>query len=518
MDNSPENKKIENQLDNLGVTEEKETSALAEKEFTFLGDPTKTVTPKKQEKSLFKKLRPIIALALIAVILIGGFGIMRIVLPDESADIEELEKEDVIELTEDISGTSATRVEIKNSLDEFAFVRRLEKTYYIEGRADLPVSNATILSALTYAGSVTAVTEVDKKVTDWEEYGLKEPVATVKWIKGDYSHYFELGDIAPSGNYYMRFNGGDTVYTYDLASANMFITARMDYYDTSVFAFDAKTDGPYITEFTIFNRKMGETLVAELQDLTAEELGLSAYVMSAPIEHNFSVEKFDAISALMGNLTSLTVFSDDISDANLEKYGLIDPDYVFTFTNVAVKNVFRIGVRSDEGYYYAYAEGKPFIYIIDEEVMKILTYDVATYCDLMSYSRSYDTIDTLKITGGGKTYDIDIVGTSEESNLQAYINNKFVEYENFGSLYAHIISIDVSEVGTKPEGATPLVTIEVNCLDGTKDILKYYKISELKSFFELNGEGRLIVPTSKVEQILTFSQQLYDGQEIVLDW
>ena len=110
------------------------------------------------------------------------------------------------------------------------------------------------------------------------------------------------------------------------------------------------------------------------------------------------------------------------------------------------------------------------------------------------------------------------MGTSEESNLQAYINNKFVEYENFGSLYAHIISIDVSEVGTKPEGATPLVTIEVNCLDGTKDILKYYKISELKSFFELNGEGRLIVPTSKVEQILTFSQQLYDGQEIVLDW
>ena len=517
MDNNPENKITENALDNLGKTEEKESTALAEKEFTFLGDPTKTATAKNKEKTFFQKFKPIIALAIIAVLLFGGFGILRLVNPDKTGLVEE-KKEDVIELTDDITGTSATRVEIKNSLDEFSFVRRLEKTYYIEGRQDMPVSSSTILSALTYAGSVTAVTEVAKKVTDWEQYGLKEPIATVKWIKGDYSHYFELGDIAPSGNYYMRFNGGDTVYTYDIASANMFITARMDYYDTTLFAFDVQTDGPYITEFTIFNRKMGETLVAELQDLTAEDLGLSAYVMSAPIEHNFSVEKFDAISALMGNLTSLTVFSDDVSDANLEKFGLMDPDYVFTFTNVAIKNTLRIGLRSDEGYYYAYAEGKPFIYIIDEDVMKILTYDVAAYCDIMSYSRPYDTIDTLTIKGGGKTYNIDIVGTADDNDLKAYINNKFVEYENFGSLYAHIISIDVSEVGTKPDGVTPIVTIEVNCLDGTTDILKYYKISELKSFFELNGEGRLIVPTAKVEQILTFSQQLYDGQEIVLDW
>lgn len=518
MDNKPENKKIENELDNLGEIEEKETSALAEKEFTFLGDPTKTAAPKKQEKSLLKKLRPIIALALIAVILFGSVGVLRLVLPDESADIETEEKEDVIELTEDITGTSATRVEIKNALDEYNFVRRLEKTYYIEGKEDLPVANSTILSALTYAGTVTAVTEVAKNVTDWEEYGLKEPVATVKWIKGDYSHYFELGDIAPSGNYYMRFNGGDTVYTYDLSSANMFITARMDYYDTSVFAFDSKTDGPYITNFTIFNKKMGETVVANLQDLTEEDLGLSAYIMSAPIEHDFSTEKFEAISTLMGNLTSLTVFSDDISDENLEKFGLIDPEFVFTFTNVAVKNTLRIGDRSDEGYRYAYAEGKPFIYIIDEEVMQVLTYDVAAYCNIMSYSRSYDTIDSLTIMGGGKTYNIDIAGSSEDNDLKAYINNKFVEYENFGSLYAHIISIDVSEVGDKPRGADPIVTIEIKCLDGTKDVLKYYKISELKSFFELNGEGRLIVPTVKVEQILTFSQQLYDGQEIVLDW
>ena len=40
----------------------------------------------------------------------------------------------------------------------------------------------------------------------------------------------------------------------------------------------------------------------------------------------------------------------------------------------------------------------------------------------------------------------------------------------------------------------------------------------MNSFLELNGEGRLIVATSKVEQILKFAQQLYDGEEIIVEW
>ena len=68
MDNNPENKITENALDNLGKTEEKESTALAEKEFTFLGDPTKTATAKNKEKTFFQKFKPIIALAIIAVL------------------------------------------------------------------------------------------------------------------------------------------------------------------------------------------------------------------------------------------------------------------------------------------------------------------------------------------------------------------------------------------------------------------------------------------------------------------
>ena len=369
---------------------------------------------------------------------------------------------------------------------------------------------------MTYAGTVSAETEVKKGVTDWEEYGLKTPVATVRWTKGDKTHYFEIGDLAPSGNYYMRFNGGDTVYTYSTDAASMFITTRMDYYNTSLFQYDSDTDAPYITEFVIGQRG-SDDIVVKLLDLTNEDLN-NAFLITNPIEHYFANEKQEDIYNLIGALTGLTVYDDDVTPENLKKYGLDDPKYSFSFTNVAVKNVIHFGNTADEGYLYAYAEGHDFVYIIDEETINVLTHDIASYCDTMSYSRSYDTIDTLTIQGGGKTYDIDITGTAEDGNLKAYINNKYVEYENFGTLYAHIISIDVSDVGDKPQGVDPLVTITINCLDGTTDVLKYYKVDDMKSFYELNGSGRLHVPTSKVEQILTFSQNLYDGKEIVIEW
>ncbi len=488
----------------------------SEKDFEFLGAPLKDSAP-KNKKPIGKKLRPVIILCAVALVLFASVFVLKEVVPSGDSGITEIKKDEDEIVLVDITGTTAKTLTVKTPNDEYTFVRRLEKTYYIDGKRDLPLNMSKVLSALTYAGSISAETEVAKKVTDWQEYGLKTPAATVTWTKDDATHYFELGDIAPSGNYYMRFNGGDTVYTYDATAAEIFTSSHIEFYDTTLFSYNSQTDAPYITEFSIY-QKDGEEIIAQLVDLSNEEdINDTAYVLKSPIQHNFSVEKFNLVNELMENLTTLTVFSDDISRENLEKYGLNDPQYTFTFTNVAVKNVIHFGNTSDKGYVYAYAEGKDFIYIIDKNYINALTFDIAAYCDSMSYTRSYDTIDTITITGGGKTYNIDITGTSDDGDLKAYINNKYVEYENFASLYAHIIGIDITDVAAKPEGASPFVTITVDCLDGTTDILKYYKISDLKSFYELNGSGRLVVSTSNVEKILEFAQMLYDGKEIIFN-
>ena len=254
-----------------------------------------------------------------------------------------------------------------------------------------------------------------------------------------------------------------------------------------------------------------------MQDLSDDSLD-SAFLMTSPIRHNFSVEISDSVIGFIEDVSACTVYDDDLSAENLAKYGLDDPDYVFEFVNVRQEYILKFGKLSDKGYRYMCTNTSPFVYIVDKDTMNLLTHDVAYYCEDMSYTRSYDTIDSLVISGGGKRYEIDITGSAEDNDLKAYINNKYVEYDRFADLYAHIIGIQIKEVGEKAPTDTLSVTIEIDCTDGTKDVLKYYKKSDVDSFFELNGAGRLIVSTSKVDRILQFAQQLYDGQEIVLDW
>ena len=508
----PENTEInDTQTENTGVQTPEVTDSDG---FQYLGDPTAAAAPAKTQRSLAKKLMPVFILLISAALLFTAAFVLKKVIPQE-------EETDYTEDTGDIeifnfTGTTAERMDIENQTDTYAFVRKLEKTYYVEGHEDCPVSNSTILSALTYFGSLRAVTEVATDVTDFEQYGLKEPISKVTWTKGDTVHYIEIGDVASSGNYYMRVDGQSTVYTLSSTTATMFLSPRIDFYSTDVYDFDESSDAAYINYMTL-ERKGKETIEFKLQDLTDESVD-SAYVLTAPIDHNMSIDKSSNFTTLLGDLVSLTVFDDDLSAKNLAKYGLDDPSITFSFVNVAEKHVLHFGNTSDKGYVYMYKEGNPFIYIVDADTINVLTYELTDYCESMSYLRSYDTVDSLTITGGGKTYDIDITGDAENDDLKAYINNKYVEYANFAELYAHIISIEFKDTGEKQADDELLVTITVNCKDGTKDVLKYYKQSELNSFYELNGSGRLIVSTAKVEQILEFAQKLYDGQEFTIEW
>lgn len=482
--------------------------------FQYLGDPNADSAYAKTEKPLFKKLMPVFVLLISAALLFtAAFVLKNFIFHEENT--ENTENTGDIEIFNFI-GTSAERMDIENTNDTYAFVRKLEKTYYIEGHEECAVSNSTILSALTYFGSLRAVTEVATDVADFEQYGLKDPISKVTWTKGDTVHYIEIGDVASSGNYYMRVDGSATVYTLSGNSAKMFLSPRIDFYSTDVYDFNESTDAPYITYMTL-KRKGKETIEFKLQDLTDESVD-SAYIITSPIEHNMSIDKSSSITKLLGNLVSLTVYDDDLSAENLAKYGLDEPSITFSFVNVSKEHVLHFGKTSDQGYIFMYKEGNPFIYIVDTSTINVLTYELTDYCEVMSYLRSYDTISSLTITGNGKTYDINITGTADDDDLKAYINNKYVEYENFADLYSHIISIEFKDTGEKHADDELLVTITVYCKDGTKDVLKYYKQSELNSLYELNGSGRLLVSTAKVEQILEFAQKLYDGQDFTAEW
>ncbi len=481
--------------------------------FMFLGDPTEKNTVKKSGK--IRKFIPLIILGALAVVLIFAAMILPKIINTDGTGEPTTEQKETIKLF-NFTGTSAERFEINNQVDKYTFVRKLEKTYYLEEHPDNEIQNSAVLSLLTYFGSLEAVTEVAKDVTDFDQFGLSTPISTVTWTKKDTKHVLEIGDIAASGNYYIRVDGGNTVYTLSKDIAILYCSPRMDFYNPYIYDFDPDNDARYINYFEI-SRKGQDTIKIRLQDLTDESIN-SAYVIEAPINHNASADKSDSLIDLVNSLTSCTVYDDDVSENGLKKYGLDAPEISFTFVNVAEKHTFRFSKPTDKGYAYMYEEGGNFIYIVDKSTIEILTFNLPDYCESMAYNRSYDTIDNIVITGGGKKYTIDITGTAENSDLKAYINNKYVEYDNFAELYSHIIGIEIKDIKDGFKENELIATITVNCLDGTKDVLNYYKQSDLDTYYQLNGKGNIVVSTAKAEQIIEFAQKLYDGEEIITEW
>ena len=74
-----------------------------------------------------------------------------------------------------------------------------------------PVSNTAAGALARAAAAVTASMAVEG-VTEFSQYGLDSPALTVMAAAGDTIVRYEVGNISITGEYYLRVDGGDTVY------------------------------------------------------------------------------------------------------------------------------------------------------------------------------------------------------------------------------------------------------------------------------------------------------------------
>lgn len=149
-----------------GSINENQNTELAVPDFKYLGDPNVHTDEKQNKSSTFKRLRPIIALCVIAVLLVGSAFVLKKVLPTEEDPSLEGDDNKGIEIF-DLSGSTADKMEIQNTNDSFTFVKKVEKTYVIKDKEELPVNNAAILSALSNFGSLSADSVVAEGVTSF---------------------------------------------------------------------------------------------------------------------------------------------------------------------------------------------------------------------------------------------------------------------------------------------------------------------------------------------------------------
>ncbi len=467
---------------------------------------------------MIKRLRPLLILAGSAVVLgMILWVLVAFVLPKEDAGEEK--GNSVVLMEADLS--EADSIEIKNTFDEYTLVKQAIGSYYVEGKKGYTVSNDSVLSLLEKVGSLTAT----KKVIDspsqeqLESYGLKTPYGTVKVADGEENYTFRFGTTSSSGNYYAQMEGDPAVYLVDATVPDVVLLSRYQFYSNALIAYTGETEElEKLTDMTIGGSKREQDIVIKINELDDDEVGAS-YTMTAPIYQSFSSAVLTELTELLSALSTSSVVGDDTGAESLKKFGLDDPQYIFSYVLDGKTVTVHFGKVTENGYQYCYVPGGKFIHSVEATRTECLGESLKAYCEDMIYTRAADALSHITISGGGKSYEV-VIGDviDEEGNFYVTINNKQVDSELFSDFYAHILTIGITDLGEKGENNTPYLTLTFTLKDGTKEVMKFYSVSELKCFVELNGTGHFWVSTLNVDKILSNAQKLYDGEVISLEW
>ena len=466
---------------------------------------------------MIKRLKPVLILLGVAAVLgILLWVLVAFVLPKDEAG--EDKGNSVVLMQTDL--TEADSIEIKNTFDHYTLVQQAIDHYYVEGKKGYEVSNDSILSFLEDLGSLTA----SKKVIDnpdadqLKSYGLESPYGIVTVKDNADTYTFKIGATSASGAYYMQMGNEPTVYLIDGTIPDVALIARYQFYtDVMIDYSEESTDQETLKWFEISGKKATANYRLELNELGEDEVG-ATYLLTSPINHSASMVVQDHILNLLTTLTSASVVGDDTSPETLKKYGLDDPAYTFAFIQNGKSQTVHFGNSTEAGYQYCYTEGGKYIHNIETSNTDFMGGKLKDYCEDMIYTRAADNLKSIKVSGMDKNFQISIGDQDENGNFYVTINNKVVDSELFSDFYSHILMIGITDVGEKGKETTPYVSLQFTLKDDTVETMKFYPVSELKCYCEVNGTGSFWVTTMNVEKIVENAQKLYNGEIIITEW
>ncbi|MBQ8921132.1 MAG: DUF4340 domain-containing protein [Oscillospiraceae bacterium] len=402
--------------------------------------------------------------------------------------------------------------------------------YYLEGYEDLPMSTVTIRTLATRSPELAAVSIVLEHAedSDMSRFGLDHATRVTYVVDGqDEPIIFLIGDKTQVDScYYLRMEGGDTVYTVSESAMEPFLKDVKSYLGTTVIA-DLADDDDTIVESVRISRKNLDYDIAIEYDETISETdrsgGMAMHTMVEPFYCMLSPDKStDATHGLFG-LTAAEVLTPHPTQAEIDACGFDDPFVTVTMvTDDGKQTVFRLAdtYESEDGnqYYYGMVEGINCIYGFSEDAS---IYDNVVPGDISSKNiinlYVWDVART-RLSANGKTLDFKGSGTDQSDFVLTLNGEPYEDNERYRQLYAFLLGTKAEDLiveEIQPEGEV-LAEILLEQLDGTHSYdIKFYPAGTQKAYVSVNGEIRYRCRKSYVETLIHNIEIFSDPNEAI---
>lgn len=489
-----------------------------------------------------KTLAPIITTAVVLVVLLVAFLLIKLIPEAESPDVSpsptSTPSQTVYLYQEDYYDLKKMEFEFRDGkdividVDDTGDVRVFNFSPSKEGWS---YSQDRIRSTAFNIISVAALTTAAENVTDFSEYELDDPllIARSYYDKDgeEVVHEIHFGKLtAVEDSYYARNKGESTVYVINKYTADTLMASELEYRELNFFPSYLSEDqmtveaAGYITKIRIRNEAMDTDVEIGLrsdEELKELSVATSRYFMTRPVESNCNdtlVE--DKLINVAAAISITGVVEDEPED--LSKYGLDEPLDIWMTNTDGDEVHYLIGDGSGTSV-FAMVEGANTVLLADMFSPALREINYIDYLFKLLWIHNISDVKSVVFDIEGDRHLLEIRANEKDDtgkvvNFEAALDGRPLDETNARRLYTRMLDMMIEGEITETvdiEGRKADITMTITMKDGSKEELKLYALNERQYAGSINGdEAEYYINISDVRKLKEAFNYIAKGEEI----
>ena len=411
------------------------------------------------------------------------------------AEYVELNTDHTVHLT-NYTSDQVLKVEIRGKTA--VTITRRAGVYSVRELSESVTSQSACENAFANAATLLAESVAAENVTDFAPFGLDEPISTATITYTDRVLTLEIGDVAPaSQHYYVRVDGGDTVYLMRPMLVSMFADGVAVYRDISGFAVSSEDLTGFLLETG------GDAFEMQYHDKIGGSV-FSRWQMVQPARNNTDGAAAEALAGGVADI-ALNAFVKTAREDGLGEYGLDAPWRTLTLTyGDGSTFIMELGGTDSLGNYYARFDGTYDVYLVKKESVAFL--DGAAMPALLNEFANIvaiGSVDALEVTVEGGTMRFAVDRSGEEPAFTK--DGAAVDAERFKEAFQATNVVPVNGLAAEDEvqGAQPVLTLTYTFHNGEEPYtVEYLDYSINNCALRKNGSVSVTVSKEALEGAL----------------
>ena len=292
-----------------------------------------------------------------------------------------------------------------------------------------------------------------------------------------------------------------------------------------------KFGNPNSSAFTDFIQSAANLATEKVVEYQMKELPIQGIVLSGISE--------EALSSF--NKETYESFDEE----TLKKYGLdsprLDVSYSYPYTDSSNKKhtiVSRVFIsdEQEDGQYYAYSylytynsSGKlteilctGCITTLSLENVKWLDWEVMDFNNQFLYKNFVYNLDWIEVEYQNEIYRFNVNGSAEKEDVESVTlvhdgKSQDIDVPSFKYMYSSILMIYmVDNYDIADENPNMMCRITIHAGGGSTEMI-FYRVTNTKAYYTLNGEGKYYVKATSVFEFLNKYQRVKNGEILTRD-